>query len=80
LTFWRGLERFDTEADDRLDRFPKVAKGYQATTAKMTTYVERERQLASKPNASVNDFHTDDLNGVKGATFDYYLEVRCTEA
>jgi hypothetical protein len=47
-----NMHRFDSEADVHLNRFPNVEKGYQAITAKMNGYVERERQLAGNPNAS----------------------------
>jgi hypothetical protein len=47
-----NMQRFDSEADVHLNRFPNVEKGYQAITAKMNGYVERERQLAGNPNAS----------------------------
>lgn len=47
------MQRFDSEADVHLGRFRNVEKGYQTITAKMTAYVERERQLASNPNAGV---------------------------
>jgi hypothetical protein len=47
------MDRFDTEADVHLSRFPNVEKGYDAITAKMAAYVERERQLSSNPNAVV---------------------------
>ena len=47
------MQRFDSEADLHLSRFPGVEKGYQAITAKMNEYVERERRLAGNPNAAV---------------------------
>jgi hypothetical protein len=47
-----NMQRFDSEADVHLSRFPNVEKGYQAITVKMNGYVERERQLAGNPNAS----------------------------
>jgi hypothetical protein len=47
-----NMQRFDSEADVHLGRFPNVEKGYQGFTAKLNEYVERERQLAGNPNAS----------------------------
>ena len=46
------MQQFDSEADLHLSRFPGAEKQYQNITAKMTEYVERERQLAGNPNAS----------------------------
>jgi hypothetical protein len=46
------MQQFDSAADVHLGRFPNAEKGYQAITAKMNGYVERERQLAGNPNAS----------------------------
>jgi hypothetical protein len=46
------MQQFDSAADVHLGRFPNVEKSYQAITAKMNGYVERERQLAGNPNAS----------------------------
>jgi hypothetical protein len=48
-----NMQRFNSQADVHLGRFPNVEKGYQGFTAKMNEYVERERQLASNPNAGV---------------------------
>lgn len=47
-----NMQRFESEADVHLDRFPNVEKGYQGFTVKMNEFVERERQLAGNPNAS----------------------------
>ena len=47
------MQRFDSEADVHLGRFPGVEKGYRDITAKISGYVLRERQLASNPDASV---------------------------
>jgi hypothetical protein len=46
------MQQFDSAADVHLSRFPNVEKGYQAITANMNGYVEREHQLAGSPNAS----------------------------
>jgi hypothetical protein len=46
------MQRFDLEADAHLQKFPNAEKRYQDITAKMTEYVERERQLAGNPNAA----------------------------
>jgi uncharacterized phage infection (PIP) family protein YhgE len=48
------MERFDSEADVHLGRFPDAEKGYEAITAKVAAYVARERQLAGNPNESFN--------------------------
>jgi hypothetical protein len=48
-----NMQRFDSEADVHLGRFPGVEKGYQAITAKVNGYVEHERRLAGNANASV---------------------------
>jgi hypothetical protein len=47
------MERFDSEADLHLGRFPGAEKGYEAITEKIEGYVARERQLAGNPNAAV---------------------------
>ena len=47
------MERFDSEADARLRRFPNAEKTYEAITEKVKVYVSRERQLAENPNAGV---------------------------
>jgi hypothetical protein len=47
------MQRFNSEADVHLGRFPGVEKGYQGITAKMNEYVEKERRLAGNPNAAV---------------------------
>ena len=47
-----NMQRFDSEADVHLGKFPNVEKGYQGFTAKMNEFVQRERQLAGNPNAS----------------------------
>jgi hypothetical protein len=46
------MGRFDSEADLHLGRFPNAEKSYQAITAKMQTYIAKDRQLAGDPNAS----------------------------
>lgn len=46
------MQRFDSEADIHLNRFPGAEKGYVGITAKISEYVARERQLAGNPNAS----------------------------
>jgi hypothetical protein len=48
-----NMQRFDSEADVHLGRFPNVEKGYQAITAKVSTYVERERQIPPSSTASI---------------------------
>jgi hypothetical protein len=48
-----NMQRFDSEADVHLARFPGVEKGYQAITAKVNGYVEQERRLTGNPNAFV---------------------------
>jgi len=48
-----NMQRFDSAADVHLGRFPGAEKDYQAITAKVASYVERERQLASNQNASI---------------------------
>jgi hypothetical protein len=48
-----NMGRFDSEADVHLARFPGAAQHYQAITAKMAAYVQRERELVGNPNASV---------------------------
>jgi len=48
-----NMDRFDTEADLHLSRFPGVEKGYKAITAKINDDVEKERHLSGNPNASV---------------------------
>jgi len=47
------MEHFDAQADIHLARFPKVERHYQDITAKIAGYVNRERELAKNPNASV---------------------------
>jgi hypothetical protein len=47
------MERFDSEEDVHLGRFPGAEKSYEEITAKVAGYVARERQLAGNPNASV---------------------------
>jgi len=47
------MGQFDSEADVHLGRFPNAEKTYEGITAKMAQYVDRERQLAGNPNASV---------------------------
>lgn len=47
------IERFDSQAELHLSRFPGVEKGYESITAKVAGYVARERQLANNENASV---------------------------
>lgn len=47
------MRRFEAEADVHLERFPGVEKRYHAITAKMTAYIDRERQLAKNPQAGV---------------------------
>lgn len=49
-----NMQRFDSEADVHLSRFPNAEKGYEAITAKVTKYVTRERQLAGNPNRGVD--------------------------
>ena len=46
-------QQFDSAADVHLSRFTNAEKRYEATTAKMNGYVERERQLAGNANAFV---------------------------
>jgi hypothetical protein len=46
------MQRFESEADVHLGRFPNVEKGYQAITAKMSEYVTRERQVPLSQTAS----------------------------
>jgi hypothetical protein len=48
-----NMQRFESEADLHLGRFPGVEKGYQSITAKVNGYVEQERRLAGNPAASV---------------------------
>jgi hypothetical protein len=48
-----NMQRFDSEADVHLGRFPNVEKGYQAITAKVSTYVERARQIQPSSTASI---------------------------
>ena len=48
------MQRFDSEADVHLSRFPNAEKEYEAITAKVTEYVTRERQLAGNPNRGVD--------------------------
>jgi hypothetical protein len=48
------MQRIDSASDVRLGRFPAVEKRYQAITAKINAYVERERRLSGNPNASVD--------------------------
>jgi hypothetical protein len=48
-----NMQRFDSEADVHLGRFPNIEKGYEGITAKVNGYVERERQLTGSPNAAV---------------------------
>jgi hypothetical protein len=47
------MNRFDSQADIHLGRFPGAEKAYESITAKVGEYVERERQLARNQNASV---------------------------
>lgn len=49
------MQRFDSEADIHLSRFPNAEKGYEAITAKVNAYVTRERQLAGSPNANASN-------------------------
>jgi hypothetical protein len=48
-----GMQTFDSEADVHLSRFPGAEQRYRAITAKMTEYVDRERQLTGGPSAAV---------------------------
>jgi len=48
-----NMQRFDSEADVHLGRFPNVEKEYERITAKVNGYVERERRLGVNPNAAV---------------------------
>ena len=48
-----GMEKFDSEADVHLGRFPRVEARYHAITARVAEYVGRERQLAGNPGAAV---------------------------
>jgi len=48
-----NMQRFDSEADVYLGRFPNVEKGYESITAKVSEYVTQERQLAGNPNREV---------------------------
>lgn len=47
------MQRFDSEADAHLGRFPVAEKQYQAITAKIGGYVQRERSLAGNSDAEV---------------------------
>lgn len=47
------MQRFGSEADVHLARFPGAEKRYQAITTRISQYVARERDLAGNPNASV---------------------------
>jgi hypothetical protein len=44
------MQRFDSEADTHLGKFPTAEKHYEAITAKMAEDVARERQLADNPD------------------------------
>jgi hypothetical protein len=46
------MERFHSEADVHLERFPKAEQAYQAITKRMSDYVERERRLSGNQNAN----------------------------
>jgi hypothetical protein len=48
------MQRFDTEANVHLGRFPNVEKRYEAITAKMVEDVSRERQLAGNPDKAAD--------------------------
>jgi hypothetical protein len=48
------MQRFDSEADVHLGRFPNAEKNYEAITAKIAEYVARERQLAGNPDRAVD--------------------------
>jgi hypothetical protein len=45
------MERFESNADVHLGRFPGAEKGYEGLTARMAEYVAKERQLAGNPDA-----------------------------
>jgi hypothetical protein len=47
------MQRFDSGADVHLGRLPQAETRYQAITAKMNGYVERERHLSGNDNAAV---------------------------
>ena len=47
------MQRFDSDADVHLGRFPGAERHYQAITAKIGEYVQRERSLAGNSNAEV---------------------------
>ena len=47
------MQQFDSQADVHLGRFPGAEKAYEGITAKVSAYVERERQLSGNPNAAV---------------------------
>ena len=47
------MQRFDSEADVHLARFPNAEKTYQGITTKMAQDLERECQLAGNPNSSL---------------------------
>lgn len=47
------MQNFTSEADVHLGSFPGAEDRYRAITAKMTEYVNRERQLSGDPSAGV---------------------------
>ena len=47
------MQKFDVNAEVHLGRFHGVESEYEEITAKIVSYVNRERQLAGKDNASI---------------------------
>lgn len=47
------MRQLDSEADVHLDRFPGAEDRYRAITSKMGEYLDKERQLARRPDAGV---------------------------
>ena len=63
------MQRFDSEADVHLGRFPNFEKGYEAITAKVNEYLTRERQLAGNPSVNASNARTQLANAAMQVSF-----------
>jgi hypothetical protein len=71
------MQRIDSASDIHLGRFPAIETRYQAITAKVNAYVERERRLSGNPNAAAVRSELDvDANQAALDTFQVHLGVQ----
>ncbi len=61
------MQRFDSEADVHLERFPNAERAYHTITGKIREYVTREEQLVGNPNAS--NFRVELVNAATQESF-----------